>query len=194
MRTTTRRGSSALGPDAPVLERPGPEVLAHHVGRGGQPAEQVLALGSAQVAGHALAAPPFDRPEQRLAVVEGPDAAHEVAGARLLDLHDLRTPLAEQAGGERCRRSGCRRRRPAGPRVVPARSRALSRRAVGASPRSRAAKTSFIEPSCLRSSSAESEVAVLCAHWCAMKWYCHDARLPMSSADVVDRIPSPPGP
>ena len=81
---------------------PGPEVLDDDVGGRREPAEQVLALGRAQVERDALAAAALDRPEQRVAVVdERPDLAHEVAAARLLDLDDLGALLAEQAGAER---------------------------------------------------------------------------------------------
>src|SRR4029079_5765255 len=48
----------------------------------------------------------LDRPEQRIAVDEGPDLAHEVAAARLLDLDDLGALLTEQARAERRRDSG----------------------------------------------------------------------------------------
>ena len=105
MRTVTRRGSHVGRADVPLLERAGPEVLDDDVGGRGEPPEQLLALGRAQVERDALAAAPFDRPEQRVrtvvAVDERADLAHEVAAARLLDLDDLRALLAEQAGAER---------------------------------------------------------------------------------------------
>src|SRR5581483_1642182 len=86
------------GPDVPLLERSRPEVLDHDVRGGGEPAEQLLTFGLAQVECDALAPAPLDRPEQRVArsvgaVVAGnerSDLAHEVAGSGLLDLHDLR--------------------------------------------------------------------------------------------------------
>ena len=89
--------------DVPALERARPEVLDHDVGGGGQAAEQVLALRLAQVERDALAAAPFDGPEQRVAVFERADLAHEVAGAGLLDLDDVGTHLAEQTRAERRR-------------------------------------------------------------------------------------------
>ena len=107
MRTVTRRGSRSFGRDVPLLERAGPEVLDEHVGGRREPAEEVLALGRAQVERDALAAAAFDRPEQRVLAVgvagvdERPDLAHEVAAARLLDLDDLGALLAEQPGAER---------------------------------------------------------------------------------------------
>ena len=164
-------GVERVGAEAPFLHGPGPEVLAHDVGGRRQPAEEVLALGRAQVAGDALAAASLDGPEQRVPVDEGPDAAHEVTGAGLLHLDDLGTPFAEQPRAERRADPGADVDHPqavegarhAGASVLPGGS-------IGASPRSRAAKTSFMEPICLRCSSADSAVAVLWAHWCAMKW------------------------
>ena len=102
MRTVTRRSGRDGRPDVPLLERAGPEVLDDHVGRLGEPAEHVLALRRAQVERHALAPAAFDRPEQRVAVDERPDLAHEVAAARLLDLDDFGALLAEQSRAERC--------------------------------------------------------------------------------------------
>ena len=86
--------------DVPALHGAGAEVLADDVGRRAQAAEQVLALGDAQVARHALPAPALHGPEQRVAVDEGPDGAHEVATAWVLDLDDLGPLLAEDAGAE----------------------------------------------------------------------------------------------
>ena len=60
-------GVEVIGTEIPLLHGAGPEVLAHHVGLGRQPAEQLLALGRPQVAGGAPPAPPLDRPEQRVA-------------------------------------------------------------------------------------------------------------------------------
>ena len=77
------------------------EVLDDDVGRRREPPEDVLTIAGAQVERHALAAAPFNGPEQRVTVDEGPDLAHEVAAARLLDLDDLRALLAEQARAER---------------------------------------------------------------------------------------------
>ena len=75
--------------DVPALERPGPEVLDDDVRGRGEPAEQVLALGRAQVERDALAAAALDGPEQRVrrpivavARDERPDLAHEVAACR----------------------------------------------------------------------------------------------------------------
>ena len=93
----------SVGPDVPLLERAGPEVLDDDVGGRREPAEHVLAFGRAQVEGDALAAAAFDRPEQRVTVDERADLAHEVAAARLFDLDDLGALLAEQPGAERRR-------------------------------------------------------------------------------------------
>ena len=60
-----------------------------------------MTFDGAQVEGHALAPAPLDGPEQRVPVDEGPDLAHEVATARLLDLDDLRALLAEETRTER---------------------------------------------------------------------------------------------
>ena len=95
-----------VGGDVPLLERPRAEVLDQDVGGLGQAAEQGLAVGLAQVEGHALAAPALDGPEQRVAVVERADLAHEVARPGLLDLDDLGPLLAQQAGAERGRDPG----------------------------------------------------------------------------------------
>ena len=161
---------AVCGPDVPALHGAGTEVLAHDVGRGREPAEQVLALGPAQVAGDALAAAPLDRPEERVRLLvrpvarrgERPDGAHEVAPARLLDLDDLRAQLAQETGAEG---GGDARAGVDDPhaveRALPVASSAGRARHSGASPRSRSAKTSFIDVFCLRASSASSAVAVL---------------------------------
>src|SRR5581483_11566455 len=43
------------------------------------------------------------------------------------------------------------------------------------------AKTSFIEPFCLRACRADSAVSVFETNWWTMKWYFHASRLPMAS-------------
>ncbi len=158
-------GVERVGAQSPVLHGPGPEVLAHDVRRRGQAAEELLALGGAQIARHALAPATLDRPEQRIAVDERSDGAHEVTASGLLHLHDVGAPLTQQARAER--------RTDPGADVDHPQALERARHVVcqpcpgvgsAASPRSRAAKTSFIEPICLRSSSAESAVAVLWTH------------------------------
>ncbi len=96
---------AVVGADVPALESPRPEVLADDVGAGRQPAEQVLALGAAQVDGDPLAPSALDRPPHRVVLAvgaggEGADGAHEVAPDGVLDLDDLGAHLAEQAGAE----------------------------------------------------------------------------------------------
>ena len=105
MRTTTSRGSRSAGRDVPALERARPEVLDDDVGRRGEPAEQVLALGRAQVERDALAAAALDRPEQRVRrrrrrSTNGPISRMKSPVPRLLDLDDLGAHLAEQPGAE----------------------------------------------------------------------------------------------
>ena len=91
---------AVVGSDVPGLQGARSEVLAHHVGDRGQPAEQVLTLRCAQVESYALAAPAFDRPPERVVVEIWADRAHEVATAGLLHLDHLGAELAEQAGAE----------------------------------------------------------------------------------------------
>ena len=108
MRTITSRGSSSPGREAPALEGAGPEVLDDHVAVGGQPAEQVLALGVAQVEGDAAPSASLDRPEQRVAgrrrrrsATNGPISRMKSPRPRLLDLDDLGALLAQQPRAER---------------------------------------------------------------------------------------------
>ena len=89
------------GRDVPALEGARAEVLDDHICRGRESPEQFLALGLAQVERDALAAAALDGPEQRVAVLERTDLAHEVARAGLLDLDDLGTHLAELSRAER---------------------------------------------------------------------------------------------
>ena len=91
-------------PDPPFLERAGLEVLDHDVGLARQCAEQLLAARLAQIERDRLLVAPLHRPPQRrAALVERPDAAHEVAGPRQLDLDDLGAEIAEQGRRERRR-------------------------------------------------------------------------------------------
>ncbi len=73
---------------------------------GGQPTEQFLSLGLAQVEGDPLATPTLDGPPHRVVLAVGaggerPDGPHEVATLGVLDLDDLGAHLAEQPGAER---------------------------------------------------------------------------------------------
>ncbi|GIU89888.1 MAG: hypothetical protein KatS3mg010_0987 [Acidimicrobiia bacterium] len=89
----------------PLLQRARAEVLDDDVGGLREPAEHCLPVGGAQVDRHALAAAPLDRPEERVGPVvrldERTDLAHEVAAARLLDLHDLGALFPEERRAER---------------------------------------------------------------------------------------------
>src|SRR5207302_677860 len=124
-----------VGTHVPGLHRAGPEVLADDVGVGGQPAEQLLALGPAQVAGDALAAPALHRPEERVLLAAGrclerADGAHEVALARHLDLDHLGAQLARRPAqnGAEMRVPASMTRRPASGAVTTRPDRPRARR------------------------------------------------------------------
>ena len=157
------------GADVPLFERAGPEVLDEHVGRRGEPAQEVLAVGGAQVERHALASAAFDRPEERvLAVVarvdERTELAHEVAAARLLDLDDVGALFAEQARAER--RGDAR----AEVEDAQARERAAQRSACGRRAVSPCSRLTASMPPCLRASTFASAVGVFDTNWWSMKW------------------------
>ena len=170
------------GVDVPALQGAGAEVLAQHVGVGGQLPEQLLAPGLAQIEGDRLAAPALDGPKQRVGVVapvprgrlvagvgEGADGAHGIAGAGLFDLDDLGALLAEDAGAERGGDPSAHVEHPQpGQRLTHPGARSSGRWAAYSSRCS--AKTSFIDDFCMRRSSAPSAVSVLCIQWWAMKW------------------------
>src|SRR4029079_4637584 len=171
-------------PDVPLLERAGPEVLDDDVGLAGEPAEQVLAVGLAEVERDAPPAASLDGPEQRVARAllggrrriqrirrhERPDLAHEVAGARLLDLHELGALLGQQPGAERRGDAGTEVEHP----------QARERPAHGDFAPACSCFTASMPP-CLRASVAWSAVAVFDTNWCTMKWYRHDSRWPWPS-------------
>ncbi len=91
-----------LGRQPPAFQRARPEVLHQDVGAGEQPAQQLLAVGGAQVAGDRHLVPGHDRPPQRLAVrFLPPPLTHRVALARQLDLDHLGPEIAEQLAAER---------------------------------------------------------------------------------------------
>ena len=145
-----------VGADVPTLERARPEVLDHDVGGRRELAEHVLALGRAQVERHALAAAPFDRPEQRVAVDEGADLAHEVAAARLFDLDDFGALLAEESRAER--------RGDPGSQIEDAHTNECS---------GHERPCSFFTasmPPALRASTLASAVGVFETNWWSMKW------------------------
>ncbi|GJE59985.1 hypothetical protein MPOCJGCO_2094 [Methylobacterium trifolii] len=85
-----------LEAEAEPVHRPGPEVLDHHVGGGGQPQDQVPAGRRLEVDGAALLVP-VDRQEVgALAAEEGrPVGARLVAPSRLLDLDHVGAEIAE---------------------------------------------------------------------------------------------------
>ena len=88
--------------EAPALQRARPEVLQQHVGPFGEPADQILAAGIAQVDGDRLLVPRHHRPPQRHPVRLLPaPLPHRVALPGLLDLDDLRAEVAEQLAAER---------------------------------------------------------------------------------------------
>ena len=90
--------------EAPLGQRAGAEVLDHHVRDGGEPLDELHALGRVQVGGDGLLAAPDDRPAQRAALVERAHLTQRVAAAGQLDLDDLGTEVGQQrrrvTGGE----------------------------------------------------------------------------------------------
>ncbi len=116
-----------------------------------------MSFRCAQVERHALATTPFDRPEQRIPVDEGPDLAHEVAGTRLFDLDDLRALLAEQTGAER------------GGDARPEVEDAHARERLGHARPCCSRFTASIPPA-LRALVRASAVGVFDTNWCSMKW------------------------
>ena len=89
-----------VGPEAPFLQHPGPEVLDHHVGLGDQPAQDVLALGLAEVQGDGPLVPGDHLPPQAVPVLGQAVGAGRVAPG-VLDLDDVGAPVAEQHRGDR---------------------------------------------------------------------------------------------
>jgi hypothetical protein len=87
--------------EAPLLERPGPEVLDDDVGLAHQPLQQVLAARLPEIERDGTPAAPLDRPEERVPVHERPDGAHEVALPRHRDLDHVRAEVTEQRRRER---------------------------------------------------------------------------------------------
>ena len=100
-------GWKSGGVDVPAFEGAGAEALAHHVAGGGQGAEDLLALGAAQVEGHRLSAPALHRPVEgvHLAVVlyVGAELAQAVASPGFLDLDDFGALFAQDPRAERSR-------------------------------------------------------------------------------------------
>ena len=97
---------------APFLQHPGAEVLDHHVGLGDQPAQDVLALGLAEVQGDGSLVPGDHLPPQAVpSLLQAVGAGRVPAG--MLDLDHVGAPVAEQHRGDRARRRRCRGRAPA---------------------------------------------------------------------------------
>src|SRR5450759_3011359 len=86
---------------APGLHRAGAKVLHQDVALGDQLEEQLQAAPLSQVDGDRLAVAGLAEPGQRgvLALGRYAEAAHRVTGDRVLDLDDLGTELAHDAGG-----------------------------------------------------------------------------------------------
>ena len=102
-RASTSRGLRLvqhLRADAPALQRAGPEVLDHHVGVGGQGAEDLLPLRGREVQRDGPLVAAEHLPPQADAVALGAVAARRVA-ARVLDLDHVGAEVAEHRGGER---------------------------------------------------------------------------------------------
>src|SRR4029077_3850848 len=94
------RGEDVVA-EPPGFERAGLEVLDHDVHERHEPLEQRLPGRLAKIARHGLLVPSLDGPEERIAVDERPDRAHEVAPTGKLDLDDLGAEIGEQRRGER---------------------------------------------------------------------------------------------
>ena len=92
-----------LGPQAPLLQGAGPEVLQQNVGcLEDEPPGQQLAFPPAQVERDRLLVAGQDRPPEAEALgSDRPPVPHGVAGGGLLDLDDLGAEVAEQLTGER---------------------------------------------------------------------------------------------
>src|SRR5262249_51848009 len=87
--------------ETPALERSPLEVLDDQVGERDHLLEELLSARLSQIERDRLLVPSLDRPEERVAVDERPDRAHEVALAGELDLPDLGTEVGEQRRRER---------------------------------------------------------------------------------------------
>ena len=95
-----RRGQRVVS-EVPLLHGPRPEVLGEDVGAGGQPRDERLALGLAQVARDRFLVPALDQPhvrDPRGRLVTEPSQI--VADAGLLDLDHVGAQLAQQRAAE----------------------------------------------------------------------------------------------
>ena len=86
---------------APPFERPGPEVLDHDVGRGGQRHEKPLPCWPAKVERDRLLFAGDEWPVQADALVLAAPAAHRVACTGRLDLDHFGAVVGEQVAAER---------------------------------------------------------------------------------------------
>src|SRR5438105_5034270 len=87
--------------EVPLLERAGPEILDHDLRAAGKAPHDLLALGTAQVAGHRFLVPGLHMPPERGAVPDAAPLAQGVALARRLDLDHFGAEVAERLGAER---------------------------------------------------------------------------------------------
>ena len=97
-----RRGLSAqlVPAQTPGFERAGLEVLDQHVGLGGQPAHQGLALGLAQVGADRALVARRHLPPDRGALAQQPPLAQRIAAFGRFDLDDVGAEVGQRLGGE----------------------------------------------------------------------------------------------
>jgi hypothetical protein len=86
--------------EPPLLHHAGPEVLHDHVRLGGQPAQQVLPFGLAEVQGHRVLVARDHLPPQAVPFPVPAVRARRVA-LGMLDLDDLGAAVGQQHGGDR---------------------------------------------------------------------------------------------
>jgi hypothetical protein len=91
----------AIGTETEPLERTGPEILDHHVGRAEEVLHQRPAVFRLQVDGHTLLVAVDGQVIRAPAVDEGGPGARVVAVARVLDLDHLRAHVPEQHRAQR---------------------------------------------------------------------------------------------
>ena len=82
--------------ETPRLERSRLEVFHHRVGVGHEALQEGLPGGLPEVERDRLLAPSLDRPEERVAALEGTDRAEEIALAGQLHLDHLRAEVGEE--------------------------------------------------------------------------------------------------
>ena len=102
-RASTSPGFASCSTSGPMPQRssvPGPEVLDHHVGVGGQGAEDLLALRGREVQRDRLLVAAEHLPPEADAVALRAVGARRVA-ARVLDLDHVGAEVAQHRGGER---------------------------------------------------------------------------------------------